>query len=95
VAAVRSDPSRRPGAELMSATYEIDPALLALEQPVAPPSGAAQAADPMAERKAEQEYARRLEQQIAAKNQHIERLERLVHGYESGRLMQLLRRLGR
>ena len=99
VAAVRTDPSRRPGAELMDATYEIDPALLILEQPVAPPidevvpSLATAMHD--AEHKAEQEYVRSLEQQIALKNQHIKRLERLVYGYESGRLMRLLRIFGR
>jgi hypothetical protein len=95
IAAVRTDPSRRPGPELMDATYEIDPALLALEQPTTAPAPA-EARTPLPsaaqdQRKTTEEYARNLEQQIAAKNQHIKQLERLVYGYESGRLMRILR----
>lgn len=36
-------------------------------------------------------YAQRLEQELAAKNAHIARLERQIHRLENGRLMRLLR----
>jgi len=38
-------------------------------------------------------YIARVERALAEKNQHIARLERLIHAYETGRLMRLLRAL--